>query len=91
MRFASNPDDLLISGGLRNGRLMANAPAVLDVPLGDGHIVLFSFNPFWRSHTHGSYALLFNTLMHHDALSAVAEEMVAEEEEVERPPAGYRD
>ena len=44
---------------------------------------MFSFNPFWRSHTHGSYALLFNTLMHHDALSAVAEEMVAEEEEGE--------
>ena len=80
MRFATNPDDLLISGGLRNGRLMANAPALVDVPLGDGHVVLFSFNPFWRSHTHGSYALLFNTLMHHDALSTAPEEMVAEED-----------
>ncbi|MDE2981355.1 MAG: hypothetical protein OXU74_09180 [Gemmatimonadota bacterium] len=83
MRFAANPGDLLISGGLRNGRLMANAPAVVDVPLGDGHVVMFSFNPFWRSHTHGSYALLFNTLMHHDALSVEAEEVVAEEEGAE--------
>ncbi len=80
MRFAITPGDLLISGGLRNGRLMANAPAVVDVPRGDGHIVMFSFNPFWRSHTHGSYALLFNTLMHHDALSAETDELVAEEE-----------
>ena len=80
MRFAINPGDLLISGGLRNGRLMANAPAVVDVPLGDGHVVMFSFNPFWRSHTHGSYALLFNTLMHHDALAADREEMTAQEE-----------
>ena len=88
MRFAQSAEDLLISGGLRNGQTLANAPAVVDVTLGDGHVVLFSFNPFWRSHTHGSYALLFNTLMHHDALSAVAEEMVAEEEESERPPAG---
>ena len=80
MRFAINPGDLLISGSLRNGRLMANAPAVVDVPRGDGHVVMFSFNPFWRSHTHGSYALLFNTLMHHDALSAETDELVAEEE-----------
>jgi len=79
MRFAQRTEDLLISGGLRNGRALANAPAVVDVSLGDGHIVMFSFHPFWRSHTHGSYALLFNTLMHHDALSPVAEEMVAGE------------
>ena len=90
MRFAQRAEDLLISGGLRNGRLLANAPAVVDVSLGDGHIVLFSFNPFWRSHTHGSYALLFNTLMHHDALSAAAEELLAEEDEGERPPGGRR-
>ena len=70
------------------GRTLANAPAVVDVTLGDGHVVLFSFNPFRRSHTHGSYALLFNTLMHHDALSAVVEEVVAEEEGGERGPPG---
>ena len=80
MRFAADADDLLTSGGLRNGRLMADAPAVVDVPLGDGHMVMFAFNPFWRSHTHGSYALLFNTLMHHDALSAAPAEVVAEDD-----------
>jgi len=41
---------------------------------------MFSFNPFWGSHTHGSYALLFNTLMHHDALAADEDEVVTEEE-----------
>ncbi|MCY4573847.1 MAG: hypothetical protein OXF01_13715, partial [Gemmatimonadetes bacterium] len=80
MRFASDVNELLISGGLRNGQALANAPAGVDVTLGDGHIVLFSFNPFWRSHTHGSYALLFNTFIHFEALSADPEEMVAEEE-----------
>ena len=49
---------------------------------------MFSFNPFWRSHTHGSYALLFNTLMHHDALSGAPEEMTAEEEAEEGRPGG---
>ncbi len=81
MRYAADVDELLISGGLRNGQPLANAPAVLDVTLGEGHVVLFSFNPFWRSHTHGSYALLFNTFMHHDALSVVERAVVAEEEE----------
>ena len=79
MRFAAKTEDLLVSGGLRNGQPLANAPAVVDVPLGAGHVVLFSFNPFWRSHTHGSYALLFNVLMHHDNLSARAEEAAAED------------
>ena len=86
MRFAAQTDDLLISGGLKNGQALANAPAVVDVPVGDGHVVMFSFNPFWRGHTHGSYALLFNTLMHHDALSTTTEEMVAEEEPGEGRP-----
>ena len=88
MRFAAAAKDLLISGGLKNGQALANAPAVVDVPLGDGHVVMFSFNPFWRSHTHGSYALLFNTLMHHDALSVAPEEMIAEEEPGEGRPGG---
>ena len=79
-RFASDVNELLISGGLRNGRTLTNAPAVVDVTLGDGHVVLFSFNPFWRSHTHGSYALLFNTFMHFDALSADPEAVLAEQE-----------
>lgn len=80
MRYATDVEDLLISGGLENGQALAGAPAVVDVPLGDGHVVMFSFNPFWRSHTHGSYALFFNLLMHHDALSADPSEAVAEED-----------
>jgi hypothetical protein len=49
---------------------MVNAPALIDARLGEGHVVMFSFNPFWRSHTHGTYALLFNALLHHGHLSA---------------------
>ncbi len=78
MRFAAKAEELLVSGGLQNGAALAGAPALVDVPLGDGHVVLFSFNPFWRSHTHGSYALLFNVLMHHDNLATNGEERVAD-------------
>ena len=67
-RFAQRPADLLISGGLVAGAEMANAPALLDATKGDGHVVMFSFNPFWRGETHGTYAMLFNALMNFDHL-----------------------
>jgi hypothetical protein len=70
--FAQDPEELLISGGVMNGEEMAGAPALVDVPAGDGHVIMFSFNPFWRSETLGSYALLFNALMHHGNLSPAA-------------------
>ncbi len=31
---------------------------------------MFSFNPFWRGETVGSYSLVFNTLMHYKHLDA---------------------
>ncbi|MGH7504160.1 MAG: M14 family zinc carboxypeptidase, partial [Longimicrobiales bacterium] len=71
-RFAPDPQQLLISGGLTDGEELAGAPALVDVPLGEGHVVMFSFNPFWRSETLGSYALLFNALLHHGSLDAGA-------------------
>lgn len=68
-RFAS-ADDLLISGGVNNAGEMAGTPALVDASHGDGHIVMFSFNPFWRGETVGSYSLVFNTLMHHKHLDS---------------------
>jgi hypothetical protein len=68
--FPAQPTDLLISGGLVAGSEMTNAPSVVDAPRGDGHIVMFSFNPFWRGETLGSYAMLLNALLHHDNLDA---------------------
>ena len=68
-RFAP-ANSLLISGGLDNAGEMSSAPALVDAPLGDGHVVMFSFNPFWRGETVGSYTLVFNTLLHHGHLDA---------------------
>jgi hypothetical protein len=69
-RFPAQPTDLLISGGLVAGAEMASAPALVDARYGDGHVVMFSFNPFWRGETLGGYGLLFNALMHHQHLDA---------------------
>lgn len=49
---------------------IAGAPAVVDVPFGRGHIVLFSNNPMWRQETQGSFMLLLNAALHFDHLNA---------------------
>ncbi len=67
LRFA-DARDLLYSGQLSGGSELAGRPAVVDQPVGKGHIVLFAINPVWRGETQGSYALLFNAMLHYDHL-----------------------
>jgi len=78
MRYSRDVEDLLISGGLRNGESLAGTPALLDVTLGEGHVILFSFNPFWRSETLGSYGLVFNTIMHYRNLATGTERPITD-------------
>jgi len=67
LRFAGEKD-LLVSGMLAGGQELASRPAVVDVPIGKGHILLFANNPVWRDQTQGSYFLLFNAMLHFDNL-----------------------
>jgi len=62
--------DLLVSGLLDGGGEIAQHPAVIDVPVGSGHVVLFSNNPIWRGETQGSYFLVFNAILNFDHLNA---------------------
>jgi hypothetical protein len=64
LRFAE-AGNLLVSGLLDGGSELAEKPAVVDVPHGQGHIVLFSNNLMWRNETSGSYFLLFNAIMNY--------------------------
>jgi hypothetical protein len=64
LRFAAAAD-LLVSGLLDGGSELAEKPAVVDVPHGQGHIVMFSNNPMWRNETSGSHFLLFNAMMNY--------------------------
>ena len=66
----SEAKELLVSGMLGGGAALAKKPAVVDVPVGKGHYVLFANNPVWRASTQGSYSLLFNAMLHFDNLSA---------------------
>jgi Zinc carboxypeptidase len=62
--------DLLVSGLLDGGTEIAQHAAVIDVPVGTGHVVLFSNNPIWRGETQGSYFLVFNAILNFDNLNA---------------------
>ena len=69
LRYADNKD-LFVSGLLDGGDEIAQHAAVVDVPLGRGHVVLFSTNPIWRGQTKGSYFLVFNAILNFDNLNA---------------------
>jgi len=69
LRYADNKE-LLISGLLEGGDEIAQHPAVLDVPSGNGHVILFSINPVYRGETRGTYSLVLNTILNFDNLNA---------------------
>jgi hypothetical protein len=68
-RYADQKD-LLISGLVENGNEIAQHPAVVDVPSGKGHVVLFSINPVYRGETRGTYSMVLNTILNFDSLDA---------------------
>ncbi|MEN6311319.1 MAG: hypothetical protein ABFD80_07240, partial [Acidobacteriota bacterium] len=63
-------DKLLVSGLLEGGEELAGKAAVIDAPVGKGHVVFFAVNPMWRQETLGSFCLLFNAAMNYRSLDA---------------------
>jgi hypothetical protein len=53
---------------LAGGSELAGKAAVVDVPVGSGHVVMFANNPMWRHETHGSFSLLWNAILNFDHL-----------------------
>ncbi|HWG36728.1 MAG TPA: M14 family zinc carboxypeptidase [Terriglobales bacterium] len=72
VRFVPQANDLLFSGLLVGGQALAGQPMVVDARHGQGHIVLFAANPFWRNETSGEFALLFNAAMNYKSLDSGA-------------------
>jgi zinc carboxypeptidase len=68
-RYADSKE-LLVSGLVEGGDEIAQHPAVVDVPTGTGHVVLFSINPVYRGETRGTYSLVLNTILNFDSLNA---------------------
>lgn len=78
---------LLLSGGIRGGGELAGKAALVDAPLGEGHLILMGIRPFYRWETQGTMPLVFNALLHWNDLDAPWRE-AEPEEEGEGDPAG---
>lgn len=70
MAFPANPSDMLLSGTLAGGDALAGRAQVLDVPMGQGHVVMFAIRPFWRWQTQGTFFLGFNAILNWNDLDA---------------------
>lgn len=80
LRFADEKN-LWVSGMLDGGSALAETPAIVDVPVGRGHVLLFAINPMWRQTTEGSFMLLLNAAMNYSHLSNTSAPAKAETKE----------
>lgn len=74
MRFTGG-DNAVLSGLMRGANEVRNRGAIVDVPVGEGRIIMFGTNPCYRWQNHGEFGMLFNAVMHYN-----------DARQVERPP-----
>ena len=70
LHFPTTPDTMLLSGTLAGGEAIENRALAVDVPMGQGHVVMFALRPFWRWQTQGTFMLTFNAILNWDHLDA---------------------
>ncbi len=63
MRFPGTEKNVL-SGLMRGVGETRNRPAIVDVPTGQGRVLLFATNPCYRWQNHGEFGMLFNSILH---------------------------
>jgi hypothetical protein len=68
MRFPGG-DASVLSGLMRGANEIRGRPAVLDVPEGNGRVVMFATNPCYRWQNFGEFGMLFNSIMHFNDLA----------------------
>ena len=69
LRFHEKADSLLVSGLMVGGDELAGKAAVVDAPVGSGHVVLFGIRPMWRWESQGSFAFALNAISNWNHLS----------------------
>jgi hypothetical protein len=68
VRWATNPDSVLISGLIAGAGEMAGRAAVIDAPVGDGHVIYTGTRPWYRWQNQGAMAMAFNAIANWNAL-----------------------
>jgi hypothetical protein len=61
---------LLVSGQVWGEENLIGRPAILDMPVGKGHVVSFNFNPIHRDLNRGDQRLLWNVIINWQAIVA---------------------
>jgi hypothetical protein len=57
-------DHLLASGWLVGEKVIAGKAAVIDAPMGSGHVILFGMRPQYRAQSYLTFKMLFNALVY---------------------------
>ena len=61
---ARYPDSqILASGWLLGAKLLAGRSALIDAPMGTGHVILFGMRPQYRGQSYQTFKLFFNALV----------------------------
>ena len=63
-------DDFLVSGQVWGADNLIGRPAILDMPVGLGHVVAFNFNPMHRDLNRGDQRMLWNAIINWHAILA---------------------
>jgi hypothetical protein len=71
LRFAPT-NDVFLSGLVVGREQLGGHPAVVSVPLGDGHVVLFGIRTLHRNQTQGSFAFAWNAILNWAHLGGAA-------------------
>ena len=65
----SKEGNVCLSGIVKSQDEIKGKAAIIDVPTGKGHILLFTFNPFRRNLSRGNYMYVFNAILNYNDLS----------------------
>jgi hypothetical protein len=67
LRYAPGRE-VFMSGFVSHPAQLGDQAALVTLPVGEGQAVLFGFNPLHRFQSHGTFALVWNALLHWDQL-----------------------
>jgi hypothetical protein len=59
---------LVVSGGAKGEDTLEGRPAILDIPVGQGRVVAYNFNPMHRDLNRSDYRLLWNAILNWQAI-----------------------
>ena len=66
----ADANSFVVSGQAWGEENLIGRPAILDMPVGKGHVVSFNFNPMHRDLNRGDHRLLWNALLNWQAIVA---------------------